>query len=287
MSGCLERGRDLSQGLKYNNFGIHGACSSNAADALAAVKAFVFDERSVSPQSLLAALNTNFEQAEALRRRLFDEAPKVGNDDPRADAMLVKLFDLFAVACESIPANGHGGIFRPGSGSAMFYVWLAQGHEAMTEPVVGATADGRKSGGYFSSSLAPSPGVPVRGPFSVLKSYSKINYQRICNGGPLTLEVSDTVFRNPEAIHQVALLIRLFATVGCQQLQINTLNVESLKDAQVHPDRHKNLVVRVWGWSGYFCELDEAFQNQIIGRHIYGEPAQCNLPSQIDGKVLK
>jgi formate C-acetyltransferase len=152
----------------------------------------------------------------------------------------------------------------------MFYVWLAQGHEAMTEPVVGATADGRKRGDFFSSSLAPSPGVRVRGPFSVLKSYSKINYQRICNGGPLTLEVSDTVFRNPEAVHQVALLIRAFAAVGCQQLQINTLNVESLKDAQLHPERHKNLVVRVWGWSGYFCELDEAYQNQIIGRHIYG-----------------
>ena len=278
MNGCLERGCDLSRGLKYNNFGIHGACSSNAADALAAVKTLVFEEQSVSSQSLLAALITNFEQAEALQRKLFDEAPKVGNDDARADGLLAKLFDLFADACESIPANGRGGIFRPGSGSAMFYVWLAQGHESMTEPVVGATADGRKSGGYFSSSLAPSPGVRVRGPFSVLKSYSRINYQRICNGGPLTLEVSDTVFRNPEAVHQVALLIRLFAAVGCQQLQINTLNVDSLKDAQVHPERHKNLVVRVWGWSGYFCELDEAFQNQIIGRHIYGEPSKCGLP---------
>ena len=278
MNGCLERGCDLSHGLKYNNFGIHGACSSNAADALAAVKAFVFDERSLSSQRLLGALDTNFEQGEVLRRKLFDEAPKVGNDDARADAMLVKIFDLFADACESIPDNGRGGIFRPGSGSAMFYVWLAQGHETMTEPVVGATADGRKRGGFFSSSLAPSPGVRVRGPFSVFKSYSKINYQRICNGGPLTLEVSDTVFRNPEAVHQVALLIRLFAAVGCQQLQINTLNVESLKDAQLHPEQHKNLVVRVWGWSGYFCELDEAYQNQIIGRHIYGEPALCSQP---------
>jgi formate C-acetyltransferase len=276
MNGCLECGCDLSHGLKYNNFGIHGACSSNAADALAAVKTLVFDEHSLSSQCLLDALATNFAHDEILRRRLFDEPPKVGNDDGRADAMLVKLFDLFADACESIPNNGRGGIIRPGSGSAMFYVWLAQGHDAMAEPVVGATADGRKQGGFFSSSLAPSPGVQVRGPFSVLKSYSKINYQRICNGGPLTLEVSDTVFRNPEAVHQVALFIRLFATMGCQQLQINTLNVESLKDAQVHPERHKNLVVRVWGWSGYFCELDEAYQNQIIGRHIYGDPAPCN-----------
>lgn len=271
MGGCLERGSDMSNGLKYNNFGIHGACSSNAADALAAVKSFVFDEQSVSPRCLLDALNTNFDQDEALRRRLVDEAPKVGNNDPQADIMLVKLFELFADACESVPDNGRGGILRPGSGSAMYYVWLARGHEGMMEPTVGVTADGRKQGDLFSSSLAPSPGVRVRGPLSILKSYAKIDYRRICNGGPLTLELSDTVFRNPEAIRQVALLVRLFAAVGCQQLQINTLNVETLKDAKAHPERHRNLVVRVWGWSGYFCELDENFQDQIISRHVHGK----------------
>ena len=111
----------------------------------------------------------------------------------------------------------------------------------------------------------------VRGPLSVLKSYAKIDYRRICNGGPLTLELSDTVFRNPVAIRQVALFVRLFAAVGCQQLQINTLNVETLKDAKAHPERHRNLVVRVWGWSGYFCELDENFQDQIISRHVHGK----------------
>jgi formate C-acetyltransferase len=140
----------------------------------------------------------------------------------------------------------------------------------MIEPVVGAMADGHRQGEFFSSSLAPSPGVKVRGPLSVLQSYAKLNYRRICNGGPLTMELSDTVFRNPEAVHQVALLIRLFAKTGCQQLQINTLNVEMLKDAKLHPERHKNLVVRVWGWSGYFCELDETYQDQIIARHHYG-----------------
>ncbi|MBI5383533.1 MAG: pyruvate formate-lyase [Verrucomicrobia bacterium] len=270
MDGCLERGRDLSQGLRYNNYGIHGAASSNAADALAAVKRFVFDEQSVSARGLLDAIATNYEQDEPLQKLLAEEGPKVGNNDDRADAMLVRLFDLFADACEAVRDNGCGGIVRPGSGSAMYYVWLARGHEGMNEPVVGAMADGHRQGEFFSSSLAPAPGVRVRGPLSVLQSYGKLNYRRICNGGPLTMELSDTVFRNPEAVHQVALLIRLFAHAGCQQLQINTLNVETLKDAQRHPERHRNLVVRVWGWSGYFCELDSAYQDQIIGRHIYG-----------------
>jgi formate C-acetyltransferase len=270
MDGCLESGRDLSYGLRYNNFGVHGACSSNAADALAAVRKFVFDERSLPAQRLLDALAANFDRDEPLRRQLAEHGPKVGNNDEVADVLLVKLFDLFADACEAIPDNGRGGIVRPGSGSAMYYVWLARGQDGMLEPVAGATADGRKAGELFSSSLAPSPGVKVRGPLSVLQSYSKLDYRRIYNGGPLTMELSDTVFRNPEAVQQVALLIRLFAATGCQQLQINTLNVETLKDAKEHPERHKNLVVRVWGWSGYFCELDEAYQDQIIARHHYG-----------------
>jgi len=270
MHDCLENGRDLSTGLKYNNFGIHGAGSSNAADALAAVKTFIYDEKCVSPERLLVALGSDYADDEPLRRQLFDAGPKVGNNDDRADAMLVKLFDLFAKACERVKNNGRGGIVRPGSGSAMYYIWLATGHAGMNEPVVGATADGRHKGSYFSSSLAPSLGVKVRGPLSVLQSYGKIDYRRICNGGPLTLELSDSVFRNTEAVHQVALLIRLFAYAGCQQLQINTLNVETLKDAKLHPEQHRNLVVRVWGWSGYFCELDEVYQDQIIARHVYG-----------------
>jgi formate C-acetyltransferase len=271
MDGCLERGRDLSNGLRYNNYGIHGACSANAADALASVKKFIFDERTVPARQLLDALATNYERDEPLRRRLAEDGPKAGNNDAAADAMLVRLFDLFAEVCEAVPDNGRGGIVRPGSGSAMYHVWLAHGCPGMIEPVVGATADGRKAGELFSTSLGPSHGVRVRGPLSVLQTYAKLDYRRVCNGGPLTMELSDTVFRNPEAVRQVALLVRLFARAGCQQLQINTLSVETLKDAKLHPERHRNLVVRVWGWSGYFCELDEVYQDQIIARHTYGE----------------
>jgi pyruvate-formate lyase len=270
MDGCLETGRDLSLGVTYNNFGIHGAASASAADALTAVRTLVFDEKRVPAARLLRALEAGFAGEEPLRLDLREEAPKVGNHDDRADAMLVKLFDLFAEACEAAGENGRGGRFRPGSGSAMYYVWLAQGHEGMREPTVGATADGRKAGEFFSSSLAPSPNVQVRGPLSVLQSFGKIDYRRVCNGGPMTMELSDSFFRGRGTTQKVALFVRAFVQSGCQQLQLNTLNVDTLREAQRHPELHKNLVVRVWGWSGYFCELDRVYQDQIIGRHIYG-----------------
>jgi formate C-acetyltransferase len=270
MDGCIERGRDLSHGLTYNNFGIHGAGSANAADALAAVRTFVYDQRRIQSARLIRALDADFQGEEALRTELREDAPKVGNHDDAADDLLVDLFDRFADACAAAGDNGRGGRYRPGTGSAMYYVWLAKGHEGMREPTVGATADGRHEGAFFSSSLAPSPDVQVRGPLSVLQSFGKLDYRRICNGDPLTMELADSLFRGAEAVEKVALFVRAFVRSGCQQMQLNTLNVDTLRDAQRHPERHRNLVVRVWGWSGYFCELDESYQNQIIGRHVYG-----------------
>ena len=269
MRGCLEQGSDLSQGLKYNNLGIHGACSANAADALAAVKQFVFDEKDVPAKELLEALQANFAGYEPLRRHLDEDGPKVGSNDGRADGLLVKLFEDFASACEEYGRLPWGGLLRPGTGSAMYYIWLAEGHEGMREPLVGATADGRLSGEPFSANLAPAPGVRVRGPISTLQSFSKIDYRRICNGGPITMELSDTVFRDPESIRKVAMLVHMFVQLGCQQLQLNSLNVETLLDAKAHPEQHKNLIVRVWGWSGYFCELAPEYQDHIIARSLY------------------
>jgi formate C-acetyltransferase len=269
MDACLESGRDLSQGLKYNNFGVHGAGSASAADALAAVNSCVFQQHAVAPGKLVAAMDANYVGHEELRRKLLD-APKVGNHDDEADRMLEALFDRFARVCEQQGPNGRGGIVRPGSGTAMYYIWLAAGHPGMREPVVGATADGRRAAEYFSANLAPSPGIRVRGPLSVLQSFGKIDYRRICNGGPITLELSDAVFGDADALRKVALLVRSFATLGCQQLQLNTINVAKLQDAKRHPERHRNLIVRVWGWSGYFCELEPPYQDHVIARHAFG-----------------
>ncbi|MEN6306753.1 MAG: pyruvate formate lyase family protein [Anaerohalosphaeraceae bacterium] len=261
MTDLLEQGKDLSQGAKYNNYGIHGACVSNAADALAAIKLQIFDEVRISPEQLLSALKCDFAGYDSIHDLLKNQSPKVGNNDDRADSMMVLLFDYFAQACRACPDNGRGGKIRPGSGSAMYYVWLANNKEQL-----GATADGRQSGEYFGANLAPALNVQVAGPVSVLKSFSKIDYRKIVNGGPITIEFSDSVFNTPDSVEKVGMFVRLFAGLGCQQLQLNTLNSDILSDARVHPERHRNLIVRVWGWSGYFCELSHEYQEHIINR---------------------
>ncbi len=269
MTDQLETRGDLSEGCQYNNLGIHGSGSANAADALAAAHRYVFGDGSISGERLVAALDGNFAGEEELFDLLRDKSPKTGNNDPFVDEGLRDLFSYFAEACEKYhPINARWQRARPGTGSAMYYLWLARGGENMIEPVVGATADGRKRGDFFSSSLAPAQGVKVSGPFGILQSFGKIDYNRIANGGPITLELSDSVFRTDESIGKVADLIALFQRLGCQQLQLNTLNVEELRDAKIHPDKHRNLVVRVWGWSGYFCELSEEYQDHIIKRHM-------------------
>jgi formate C-acetyltransferase len=269
MTSCLERGQDISKGAEYNNFGIHGAGSANAADALAAVEKFVLQEQSITADELIAAMDADFEGSESLRLKLAEQGPKAGNDDDGVDHWMVRLFDMLADACERYGKTSRDGCLRPGSGSAMYYIWLTKDVPGMREPFVGATAEGRRKGHPLGANLAPSQGTLVRGPFSVLLSYAKIDYRRICNGGPITMELSDSVFRDEESIRKVAMLVRSFAQLGCQQLQLNSVNVDILKDAQIHPENHKNLIVRVWGWSGYFCELGPEYQEQIIARHVY------------------
>ena len=220
---------------------------------------------------LLEALSADFVGHEALRRRLAEESPRVGLNEPFVDGLLVQLYDWLADACEA--ERERGLIVRPGTGTAMYYLWLARGRAdgPLPEPVVGATADGRHQGDPFGANLAPTPGTPLRGPISVLQSYAKIDYGRICNGGPITLELSDSVFRSEGSIGKVAQLVHTFAQLGGQQLQLNALSASQLLDAKAHPEEHRDLIVRVWGWSGYFCELSPEYQDHVISRHLYAE----------------
>ena len=259
MDGCLEEARDIGEGGRYNNFGIHGTGLATAADSLSAIRHVVFQTQQVSAAAVVRSLIEDFRGSEEVRRLLLD-APKVGNDNAAADDMLCFLTDAFADALAGLK-NDRGGIYRPGTGSAMFYVTHGEG--------LGATADGRRSGAWLSANYSPALDTRLKGPISVIHSFSKPDLSRVVNGGPLTIELHDTVFHNEEGIEKVARLVQLFILRGGHQIQLNTVNHERLLDAQAHPERHRNLIVRVWGWSGYFVELDRVYQDHIIRRAAF------------------
>lgn len=264
--GVIEKGADASFCAKYRNIGIHGAGSANAADAIAAIK-IIFDESGIKGlKELLRAKKANFVGFDELFKKVHDYMPKVGNADDRVDTELKFLFDEFANAAEEYSNKGRN--IRPGSGSAMYYIWHANPNGG-TKIAVGTTADGKLKGEPLSSSLAPSHGIKVNGVLSVLKSYSNIDYSRIMNGGPITIELSPSVFNSDEGIKKLAQLLRYFVKLGNQQLQLNVLDASVLKDAIAHPEKHRNLIVRVWGWSGYFTELAPEYQQHVLNRHKY------------------
>ena len=129
-----------------------------------------------------------------------------------------------------------------------------------------AGADGRKKNGYLPANYSPSLGLKLNGPLSIVRSFTKPDLAKVINGGPLTLEFASSAVRDQAGIDKIALLVRTFVLRGGHQLQLNVINRSSLLDAQKHPENYRNLVVRVWGWSGYFTELDKCYQEQILER---------------------
>ena len=260
--------KDITHSAKYRNRGLHGAGSANAADALFIIEDLIQRDEREKLQKLKDAVDANYEGYSELLSYAKNEAKKVGNADRNVDIELKKIFDWFADACEKLSSKNCK--IRPGSGSAQFYIWLTNKmNDWIIEPTVGATADGRLAGEPFPSSLAPASGVKVNGLMSVLKSFSVIDYSRIMNGGPITVEFSPATLNTQEGLEKLAEIIQYFVKLGNQQLQLNVLDYKVLCDAMKHPEKHSNLIVRVWGWSGYFCELAPEFQRQIINRHRY------------------
>lgn len=257
MNGCIENAKDISLGAKYNNYGIHGTGIATAVDSLAAIKKHVYDERTISAKEIIHAVNNNFEDNHDLWVKVRYNTPKMGNDDDYADNIAIQLLNDFSETIAKYK-NERGGCFRPGSGTAMYYLWHVKDLKA--------SPDGRLTGEPLSANFSPSLNVKLDGPVSVIRSFSKPDMRKIMNGGPLTLELHDTVFRNPESIRKVSALVKSYMDMGGHQLQLNAVNREQLLDAKKNPELYKNLIVRVWGWSGYFIELEEQYQDHIIQR---------------------
>ena len=128
---------------------------------------------------------------------------------------------------------------------------------------------GRRKDEPFAANYSVSIFADLRNPVDVVKSFTKPDLGKVINGGPLTLEFHDKMFEGEDAITKVASLVRYFILSGGHQLQLNAVNRDRLLDAQEHPEKYRQLIVRIWGWSAYFCELDKEFQDHVIRRQEY------------------
>ena len=251
---------DISEGGKYNNFGMHGTGIATAADSLIAIKKYVFDEKKFTAAELIKAVDENFENNPEMLSLLRHETPKFGQNIDEVDALACRLVDTFSDALEG-KKTCRGGVWRAGTGSAMFYLWHAA--------EIGASPDGRLNGEPFGTNFSCSIYAKIPGPISVISSFAKPNFARAINGGPLTLEFHGGMFNDADSIGKVARLVKQYFDMGGHQLQLNAVNAEAMRDAQLHPENHAQLVVRIWGWSAYFVELDKEYQDHVIARQAY------------------
>lgn len=253
---CIERGRCFFDGgAKYRNLGAHGSGLANAADALTAIKLGVFGGE-IEKHELTRALKANFVGYEALRAKLLS-FPKMGNGDNEANESGKFLLDCYSEALQG-QETGTGGIWRAGTGSALNYVYHAN--------LIGATADGRGAGEPYGANFSPSLIAKISSPTSAVRTFAGFDLTKTINGGPLTLEIHHSSLQTKEGEMKVAALVKTFIDLGGHQLQLNAVNRDTLLEAKKNPDGHKSLIVRVWGWSGYFVELDECYQDHVINR---------------------
>jgi len=257
IENCISRGTDYNAGgARYNSSYIQGVGLGSITDSLTAIKWHVFDKKSLVFSDLLNAIEDNFKNHEKIHHSLIYESPKYGNDEDYADEIAVRVFNLFY---ESV--NGRltprGGKFRINMLPTTSHVYFGS--------VIGAMPDGRKASEPLSEGISPFQGVDKKGPTAVLKSASKIDH--IKTGGTLlNQKFSPSFFDGEESIKKLTVLIRTYFRLKGHHIQFNVVSAETLKDAQKYPEKYRDLIVRVAGYSDYFNDLGEDLQNEIIRR---------------------
>lgn len=255
---CVERGMDLNAGgAKYNFTSPQGVGTSNVGDSLAAIKKLVFEDKTISMNDLLDAINHNFEGYETLRQTLLNHAPKYGNDDDYVDLLAKRASSIYCCEVEKY-RNPRGGQFQPGLYPVTANVPMGK--------VVGASADGRKAGEPLADGVSPVQGRDIMGPTATMKSVAKLEHIRASNGTLLNLKLTPAVVSGEVGLGKFVKLLRGYIGLGGWHVQFNIIEPETLINAQKNPEEYRGLVVRVAGYSAFFVELDKSIQDDIIAR---------------------
>lgn len=257
IDGPMEKGLDLTRGgAIYNSTGVQFIGFSNVVDSLYAVKKAVFEDGVMSLAELAGCLAEDWEDAEGKRSYLLHKIPKYGNDNDEVDAMAAEVLEHF---CDEVVKhrNYRGGTFWPGVFTVGFHIVMGA--------FAAASADGRHAGDVLGNGITPTNGSAVSGPTAVLNSVTKLPLTCIYNGVNLNMRFDPSKFK-PEILMA---LMQTYFRQGGHQVQFNMLDSATLRDAQAHPEKYRDLVVRVSGYSALFTGLSETAQNEIISRMEY------------------
>ena len=262
ISDCIENGRDYYDGgPRYNTSYIQCCGIGTISDSLAAIRTHVFETGRVPLATLRAALAADFEGHEALRARLANKTPRFGNDDDAADRLMQR---VFASLFDTIDgrANTRGGTYHLNMLSTTCHVYFGS--------KLGATADGRRAGLPISDGTSPSHGADRHGPTAVCRSLGKMD--QVKSGGTLLNQrFLPQVLAGEAGLEKLMQLIRTYFRLDGHHIQFNVVDDAALREAQRDPDAHRDLLVRVAGYSDYFVDLGRDVQEEIIARTAQGE----------------
>jgi len=266
---CIEKGKDYNAGgARYNNTFIQMVGLGSITDNLSAIKECCFGKKtgtrgasSVSLEKLISILDKNFEGEEVLRQRLVNKTHKYGNDDDYADNLMLDVFN----ACFSLVDgrdDTRGGHYRVEMLPTTCHVYFGS--------VVGATPDGRKATLPLSEGISPVQGADHHGPTAVIKSASKMDHVKT-GGTLLNMKFTPALVSTDDAVDKWARLIRSYFKMDGHHVQFNIVTAETLRKAQATPEQYRDLIVRVAGYSDYFCDLSKELQEEIITRTEHQE----------------
>jgi pyruvate-formate lyase len=257
--GCIERALDVTNGgtAPYSTMGLWVCGIPNVGDSLAVVKRLVFEEKSVTMDALLAALDHNLEGEDELLGRI-NNVPKFGNDDDYVDSVVNEVLTHFRSELDKY--KGFAGVkFTLAAGAVTSNIDFGK--------LVGALPDGRKAGEPLSEGgISPYQGRDVSGPTSTMKSVSKLDLIKASGGAVLNMRFNPDALKDESKMRKFAHLIRTFGQTGGDLVQFNIVSADMLKDAQKYPEKYRDLLVRVATYSAYFVDLPPEYQNDIIAR---------------------
>jgi formate C-acetyltransferase len=254
---CIRNGRDYNAGgARYNHTFIQFVGIGSLTDSLAAVCKLVFDEQTLPLDGLVRVLDADFTDDEHLRQQLVNRMPKYGNDDDYADEIMVRAFRACFEEVDGRP-NTKGGRYQIEMLPTTSHVYFGS--------VTGATPDGRKAGLPLSEGISPVQGADRRGPTAVIKSAAKMDHLKT-GGTLLNMKFTPSLLAQDRGIDAVSQLVRSYFRLDGHHVQFNVVRADTLRAAQAHPESHRDLIVRVAGYSDYFCDLSRDLQDEIIAR---------------------